>query len=147
MPTRIAVQATARAGAVQLLRDYADAANVRLQVYPGRPRSINPPTAFVDVMRERQTEWFGAERQRTPSVEVLVVHGTFDSADSADQRDAFVDGFSDWLADRPHAFGANSLVSITAIDDEPTFVPDWVPPERQVPYYATRITLEGFATT
>ena len=37
------LQASLRAAAVTLLTDYAADANVRLQVYPARPRSINPP--------------------------------------------------------------------------------------------------------
>src|SRR5689334_19620537 len=147
MPTRIAVQAQARAGAVQLLRDYAAEANIRLQVYPARPRSINPPTAFVDVMRETLTDTTGRNRERRPVVEVLCVWGTFDSADTASQRDDFVDGFLDWVADNPYAFGANTLQEAVTVEDDPVFIPDWVAPENQKAYYATRISLEGFTAT
>lgn len=128
-----------------MLRDYAIAANLKLQVYPGRPRSINPPTAFVDVLRERLEPTTERSFNRVPSVELLIVWGTFDSADVAEQRDAFVDGFFEWQADRPYAFGSNTLVALTSVDDEPTFTADWI--EVQKAYYATRLTLEGFANT
>ena len=52
MPTRVAFQAAARAGAVQLLTDYKADSGIGLQIYPGRPRSINPPSAFVDRIYE-----------------------------------------------------------------------------------------------
>jgi hypothetical protein len=147
VPTRIAVQSSARAGAVTLLTGYAAAVNLKLQVYPARPRSVFPPTAFVDLMRETLSDFAGTIRQRVPVVEVVVIHGLFDSKEAADQRDEFVDGFLDWVADNFHAFGANTLVAGVSVDDEPNYIPDWVPPEQQRSYYATRIALEGFAST
>jgi hypothetical protein len=152
VPTRLAVQSLARAGAVTLLTDYAAAVNLKLQVYPARPRSIYPPTAFVDVMRETLSDFVSTIRQRVPVVEVVVLHGLFDSKEAADQRDEFVDGFLDWVADNFHAFGPNTLVAGVSVDDEPAYTPDWPPfagqpPGTQTTYYATRITLEGFAAT
>ena len=145
--TRIPFQTQARAGAVQLLNDFAADVGITLQVYPGRPRSIFPPTAFVDAINEVLTEYTLTTRQRIPSVEVIVLHGLFDAKDTVDQRDAFVDGFADWVADRYHAFGTNTLVAVTTIDDIPNYVPDWQAPEIQRSYFGTRITLEGFAAT
>ncbi len=144
---RIPVQTYARAGAVTLLTDYASDASIKLQVYPARPRSLNPPVAFVDTMRETLTEYTITTRQRQPIVELVVLHGLFDSLEAATQRDAFVDGFLDWVADRFHAFGVNTLVSGVSVDDDPNYVPNWMPPEQQFTYYATRITLEGLAAT
>ena len=37
----------------------------------------------------------------------------------------------------------NTLLGVTDTDDLPNYVPEWLPPERQLVYYATRITLEG----
>lgn len=137
------LEASLRAAAVTLLTDYAADAKTALQVYPARPRSIYPPTAFVDAMRE-QIAYTGQLRQRTPFADVIVIHGLFDSAEAANQRDAFIDGFLDWTTARPHAATANSVVGVTAIEDLPAYVPDWLPPDKQVAYYATQVTLEGY---
>jgi hypothetical protein len=148
MVTRIAFSAEMRAASVALLDAYAVAADVRLQTYRARPKSLFPPTAFVDRLSE-VIEYPGAVtwRQRTLRAEVIVVHGLFDSGDAVDQRDAFVDGFMDWVTDNVHAAGANTTVGLVAVDDEPAWSPDWRPANTEnIPtYYATRITLEGFA--
>ena len=145
--TRIPFQTQSRAGAVTLLTAYATSASIKLQIYPGRPRSINPPCAFVDLLRETLTEFTITTRQRTVSVEVVVVFGLFDSQEAANQKDAFADGFADWCADNFHAFGTNTLMASISIDDDPNYVPNWLPDAQQGPYYASRITLEGFAAT
>lgn len=139
------MQATMRAAAVQLLTDYAADAGIKLQVYPGRPLSVFPPTAFVDLIRETITYPGITLRQRTPLVEVIVLHGLFDSKDATEQKDAFVDGFLDWVTDRYHAAGANTLIAAVSTEDVPAYVPDWQPPDVQRVYYATRIVLEGYA--
>ena len=139
------LQADIRAAAAELLKDYAASAGTKLQVYPARPRSIFPPTAFVDVIRE-SIDYFGMTlRQRRPIAEVVVIHSDIDSKGAADQKDAFVDGFLDWVTDRYHAVGANTLIAVTETEDIPNYVPDWMPPEQQLVYYATRLTLEGLA--
>lgn len=142
--TRVAFREAMRAASVQLLKDYAADRDVRLQVYPGRPASVFPPCAFVD----RFTETLDPDNflQRSPRAEILVLHGLFDSADAVSQADAFVDGFVDWVADRFHAAGANTLIGPVSTEDEPNFVTDWMAEEKQRAYYATRITLEGFAS-
>ena len=136
------MQAALRAAVVQLLKDYAADAHIKLQVYPGRPRTLYPPTAFVDTMHERIT--YDGLRQRYPTAEVVVVWGLFDSAEAVAQRDAFVDGFLDWWTDKPHAVSANSISDINAFGDLPAYVPDWV--EAKNAYYATLITVEGYTS-
>jgi hypothetical protein len=134
-----------RAAAVTLLTDYAQDAGIKLQVYPGRPRSIFPPTAFVDRISET-IDYVGITlRQRNPIASVVVIHGRFDTADTADQKDAFVDGFLDWVTDRYHAMGANTTLGGVSVEDDPNYVPDWLPPEEQRSYYATLISLRGYA--
>lgn len=128
-----------------LLTDYAASAALKMQVYPGRPRTISPPTGFVDTIRERITYTGPTLRQRVPTVELVVIHGIFDSKDAADQKDAFVDGFLDWVNTRYHQAGPNTLIGATETEDDPNYVPDWLPPEQQRVYYATRLTLEGLA--
>jgi len=139
------LQADVRAAAVELLSDYAAAAAVKLQVYPARPRSTAPPTAFVDVIRDTIAYTGPTLRQRHPVAEIVVIHGIFDSKEAADQKDAFVDGFLDWAVTRYHEAGANTLIGATDTEDLPNYVPEWMPPAQQLVYYATRITLEGLA--
>jgi hypothetical protein len=143
--TRIAFQTAMRAAAVALLTDYKADRGIPLQIYPARPRTVVPPCAFVDRLRERVTFTGATLRQRVPSVEVVVLHGLFDSKDAADQRDEFVDGFTEWVLDNYHAAGANTLIGAVETEDDPSYVPDWQPQEVQRSYYATRITLEGLA--
>lgn len=138
-------QTQLRAACVEMLGAYKTAVDIKLQIYPGRPRTVNPPTAFVDTMRETIV-YVGHLAQRTPQADVVVVHGLYDSAEAASQKDDFVDGFLDWVTGDYHAAGANTLVAVVATEDDPTYVPDWLPPEQQRDYYATRITVEGFAS-
>lgn len=148
MPDRINLQTELRAAAVQLLTDYVDDAGLSMFVWPARQMTnVQAPSAFVNGMRERQTDYAGATRKRIAQCDVAVLHGLFDSADAATQRDAFVDGFSNWVADRYHAAGPNTLIEVVSLSDEPTFRVDWVPQQQQRTYYATVITLEAFAGT
>lgn len=148
--TRIAFQAAMRAACVDLLTDYASEvidyeARLKLQVYPGRPRSIHPPTAFVDGINETLPTDGSMLVRRLPRADVIVIHGLMDTADSAEQKDAFVDGFIDWTLDRLHAAGANTTIAVSETEDLPNYVPEWLPPDQQRTYYATRIQLEGLA--
>jgi hypothetical protein len=142
------LQASMRAAAVEMLTDYAADVSVKLQVYPARPASLFPPSAFVDKMGER-LEWSGTGwPQRTATAEVVVVHGVFDSGEAAAQRDAFVDGFVYWVADHFDAAGANTVCALVGVEDEPAWQPDWTPANLKGAlgiYYATRLTLEGYA--
>lgn len=143
-----------RAACVSLLTAYAASASVRLQVYRARPRTLSAPCAFVDVVRESRV-YHGVQLvQRTPQADVVIVHGprlpeggSFDSGVAVDQADAFVDGFTAWVDASVHAIGPNTTIGAVSVEDDPTFVPDWMPPNEQVSYYATRITLEGFAAS
>jgi hypothetical protein len=141
----VGLQADARYAAIALLADYGVAAGIKLQSYPGRPKSIAPPCAFVDLIHEHLEYTGPTLRQRVPVVEVIVVHGIYDTKEAADQKDAFVDGFLDWVNVRYHAMGANTTIGVTDTEDLPNYVPEWMPPDRQLVYYATRISLEGLA--
>ena len=139
------IRTDARAAAVSLLKAYHDDVMSTLQVYEGRPRSLYPPHAFVDRIREDAVYPAGVLPQRTVRVEVVVVHGLFDSGDAVAQADTFGDGFIEWVTADVHAAGANTTIGVVSIDDEPDFVNDWMPPEKQGVHYATRITLEVYA--
>lgn len=148
-------RADVRAACVTLLGEYKDAVNQQradddeapyiLQIYPGRPRSVNPPCAFVDRISEDIAYTGPTLYQRTPRAEVVILHGLFDTKEAVDQADAFTDGFLAFVTADVHAAGANTTIGITSADDEPTFVNDWVPPDQQRVYFGTRYTLEGFA--
>ena len=129
-----------------VLESYKDEVEINLQVYPARPRTIVPPSAFVDAIREVIT-YSGHLVQRRPTADIIVVHGLFDSKEAADQKDAFVDGFLDWFIDQSHAAGANTLLAIIEAEDIPDYVNAWAPPAEQRTYYATRIGVEGLALT
>ena len=143
---RYAMQTAVRAACVDMLEDYATAASIKLQVYPARPRSVNPPTAFVDNLSEATT-YTGLLVQRLVTAEVIVMHGLFDSKVAADQRDAFVDGFIDHVIDTIHAAGSNTTIGAISTEDVPDYINDWMPPAEQRTYYATRIVLEGLSLT
>jgi len=140
----VGFQEDVRAAAISLLEGHAQAASVKLNTYPGRPRSINPPHAFVDVMRETIV-YTGHMMSRTVQADVVLVYGTFDSGEAVAQKDEFVDGFIDYVRDNVHEAGAATTIGVVSTEDDPTFVPDWLARELQRTYYATRITLEGFA--
>lgn len=135
-----------RAAAVQFLKDYATDADVNLQVYPGRVRSVFPPCAFIDGILESFTPFTERHFQRTPQVRVIVLFGLFDSADAVAQKDRFVDGFVEWASSYPHAAGGNTLIRVSQAEDIPDYVPEWLPPNEQRTYYGVVITLEGFGT-
>jgi len=139
-------QSAYREAAVTFFDEYAAFAGVKLQTYPGRPRTLYPPTAFVDRLLETFTPFTEHYFQRVPIVEVILVHGLFDAKDAVDQKDTFVDGLLEWVSARPHAAGANTLIRISQTEDLPAWVPDWLPPNEQRTYYATQVTLEGFGT-
>lgn len=144
-PVRPAFRTRLRAAAVELVSSYAEEADppVSLQVYPARPASLFPPTAFVDRIREKIAYNGPSRRQRSPIVELVVVHALFDSKATAEDGDAFVDGFLEYVATRYHAAHPNSLVSIPEYEDVPTFTADWLPVDRPRRFYATVFALEG----
>jgi hypothetical protein len=142
----LTMQADMRAAAVTLLEAYRTAASLKLQVFAARTRSILPPAAFVDRMGATFETIGITLTQTVPTCEVLVLHGLFDSKEAVTQRDAFVDGFASYVQTQYHAAGANTLIAAVRVEDEPDYVADWLVTEKQGPYYATRITLEGFAS-
>lgn len=127
------------------LAAHATASNVKLSTYPGRPTSIGTPHAFVDNIQEENV-LSGHLMQRTVTVTVVILWGTFDSKAAVEQKDEFVDGFAEYLRDVPNyaAAGASSIFRFAGSEDDPTFTPDWLPREVQRPYFATRMTLEGY---
>lgn len=141
--TTIPFQTQMRAAAVDLLNDYASSASVKLQVYPGRPARLLPPTGFVDRIVERVVMTGPTMRQRFPTVVVTLVWGLFDSMEAVNQRDAFIDGFMDWVTSNYHAAGATTLIAPTLTEDLPGWQPSWLATDHV--YFATELSLEGYA--
>jgi len=118
-----------------------------LQIYPGRPRTLVPPSIWQD--RRRDTISFRGARDvnfmgHVLTTELVALHGLFDSAEAVAQRDAFVDAFTSYVrANRDTGLaGPNSVLLSMVVDDVPNYVPDWVPERDQLTYFATLITLE-----
>ena len=136
-------RAALRAAAVTLLEGYKAANNGSLtQIYPGRPASFYAPCAFVEAINEPDINYTAQMVQRTPRAEIRLVHGTFDSAEAVSQQDALVDGFLQYVIDNKHAASARSLVAVVAVQDEPGWVPEWLPDKS---FYSTVVVLEGAA--
>lgn len=140
---RAAFQTAMRAACVSLLTAYGASVNIKLQVYPGRPRSLYPPTAFVDGITDELN--YDGLRRRTTTAEVIVVHGLYDSEEAAVQKDTFMDSFIDWATDNSDEAGPGTVVEVRRTTDLPDFIPDWMPPDQQKTYYATRVELEGIS--
>lgn len=137
-------RANSRAAAVTMMKAYRDDADVKVDVYRARPRTIRAPHGFIDRVTEAAVFPAGVLPQRTVRVEVVILHGKFDDGDAVDQADRFCDGFMEWVTDDVHAAGGNTTIGVVAIEDEPDFVNDWMPPDSQSVYFASRITLEVY---
>lgn len=144
--SRLALQTGARAGTISLVDGYRTATGLSLgQLYRSRPARLKPPSAYIDRITEQTTGFTKEESQRTVRVYLRIVWGVYDPGDSVDQRDRFIDGFYGHVEDNPHAFGANSLCTWLAVEDDENFQADWI--DSTEPLYMTEITLEGFAST
>lgn len=113
------------------------------QTFRARPANLQPPSAFVDGIDEREILYTPAGTQRTPDVRIRIVRGTFNSGDVVDANDDLVDDFIDYVIANRHAAGPNTLALISAVEDDDGWVPEWMPPDRQLPYYSTIVTLSG----
>lgn len=138
---RIALQTAARAGAMTLITAYCASVSLRAQTYRARPKQAKPPTFYVESITEVITAFTAAERQRTARVTIRALWGRYDDGDAVDQRDTFVDGFLDYVADNFHAFGSNTDVNAVAVADDPEFDFDGDA------LLSSAIVLEGFAST
>lgn len=141
------IRTDARAAAVALVEAYKASAHIRLTMYPARPSSLAPSHAWVDGLAETLAYPAGVLSQRTVRVTIVLVHGLFDSKEAVDNADAFVDGFVPWVEGNPHAAGGNTVCGLIDIEDDPTFVPEWLKPELQRTHFATRLVLEVYAGT
>lgn len=143
MPTSVA-SATLTSQIMAALEAYRTAAGLPLNLYPGRPVTITPPHAFIGERRDVISSIMaGSAMEHVATVEVIVVHGLFDSAEAIKQRDAWVDGFNSYLRDSLRGqglAGGNSVLERWTVDDTPDYTPNWTATE--MAYYATTYRLE-----
>ena len=144
--TTIAFQTKMRAGVMTLLREYITGTGIKGQIYPGRPTKLFAPSFFPDLMNEETVFSGPKNRQRTVRASVLAVWGLFDSLEAVTQRDAFCDGFADYVTDNRDVIDPAAVIGAISFDDIPDFVPNWIAPDEQITYFATRITLEGYVS-
>lgn len=143
MPSSVA-SSTLTSSIVSALEAYKSAAGVSLNIYRGRPKTISPPHAWIDTRHDDISSIMaGSAMDHTATVEVVVVHGEFDTAEAVNQRDAWVDGFNSYLRDSLRGeglAGGNSVLEKWTVDDTPDYTPTWTVTERA--YYATIYRLE-----
>lgn len=145
--SRLDLQTAVRAGAVGLVNGYRTAVSLQLgQVYRARPAQIKAPSVFVDSVSEDASSFTREEYQRVVRVGIRVVWGVYDSGQTVDQRDEFVDGFYGHVADNYHAFDGNAECIWIGTEDDEDWRPDWIDNDDSK-YFSTLITLEGRAST
>lgn len=145
---RLPLHTNARAGTVTLVSGYRTTANLDLgQLYRARPKgSPKVPCAFIDRIVEDADSFTREESQRVVRVALRVVWGVYDTGDTVDQRDRFVDGFYAYVMDSgADAFGANAVLYWRGVTDDPDWKPEWL--DQSEPLFMTEITLEGQAST
>lgn len=129
----------ARTGAKALMTGYKTSASSKVQVYGGRPSSIYPPTLFIDAINDPAIITTRGPRLRTPAVDIIAIQGIFDSEEAADNQDALIDDFLDYVRVHFDIAGAGIVVTADRVEDLPAYVPDWI--ENAPVYYASRVTL------
>lgn len=131
-----------RSAALTLLNGYKAAhAGSLNQTYAARPKQVFVKAGFVDSIDE-EISYTPAGMQRTQQARIRLVRGEFATEDVAEQNDALVDGFIEYVIDNKHAAGANTLVMVTAVDDDDGWVPEWINPPTKA-FYSTLVTLSG----
>lgn len=132
-----------RIAAITLLDGFMAANPTMLKhTFRARPASIMVPCAFVDGIDE-DIAYTPAGAQRTPDARIRIVRGTFGAGDVADANDELIDDFIDYVVDNLHAAGPNTLALITSVEDDDGWIPEWMPADKQLPYFSTILTLSG----
>lgn len=90
------------------------------QTYGARPGSLYPPCAFVGDWREPTISLDMQLVTRLPQVELLLVQGEYDNAETMDRQDILTDAFVSYLANHPHV-GNGVIISLGTDDREVTF--------------------------
>lgn len=140
---RLAMQSATRTGAMALLTAFIASTNTTMQLYRAKPKQAKPPTGYVEGIEETLTPFTIDNQQRTTRARIrLLWRDDVDAGAAVDQRDAFIDGFAEWVIEHPHAFDANALTEAVSVSDDPDF--DF---GDGTDYLSSLLVLEGFAAT
>jgi hypothetical protein len=95
----------------------ADKAKIQ-QTYRARPATMNPPALFVGTWRESislDMQLVGRQAQ----VDILLVQGIYDNAETMDRQDGLTDAFISYMANHPYV-GVGTNLSLLTLDQEIT---------------------------
>jgi hypothetical protein len=133
-------RADMRAAGLALLNGFRTATGLIRQEYDAIPRSFKAPLGFVGDFAEPAISHTMSLRTRTPQMEIVLVVGVYDNAEAAHLQDQIVQGFMDYVSNRPHQVsGATLIQPISTRDTTLTLGVG----ERAANYRATVVTVEG----
>lgn len=79
---------------------------------------------------------------RTPEIVIRFVRGTFSRGDVTDANDELIDGFLAYVRDNYHAAGPNTDSTVTSVEDDDGWTPEWMAADSQpIAYYSTLVTI------
>ena len=86
------------------------------QSYRARPASFHPPLIYIGAISETLQHSAGV-RQRLQTVQVALVRGLYDNAETMEWLDDATDSLLDYLSDRPHAIDNATVITPTGTED------------------------------
>lgn len=101
------------------LLDSFKAANPTLlqQTYRARPGSFHPPLGYVGLINEPSIQHMSGVRRRQVRVQLVLVQGLYDNAETSDRQDVLADTFLDYLTANPHAINGRSVIDVPSMED------------------------------
>ena len=132
-------RADARVALNTLLSSFL-AANPTLlnQVYRARPKTLHPPCAFIGDWHEPTITLDMSIVTRLPQVDLVLVQGEYDNAETMDAQDVLTDAFISYLANNAHQ-GNGVITRLSTADAEVNFS---APGGSVVHYLTTIVTVE-----
>ena len=122
--------------ALAAILDDFRAANPSLirQTYRARPASFHPPCAYVGVINETISHQFGSQRTRIQTGSLVLIHGLYDNAETADRQDVLADALITYLTDQHARVAGTTLLEATSAEDVELVI-------KEVPYAATVVVV------
>ena len=90
------------------------------QTYRARPGTLHPPCAFIGDWREPTIALDMSIVTRLPLVDLVLVQGEYDNAETMDRQDVLTDAFLSYLANNAHQ-GNGVITRLSTSDAEVTF--------------------------
>lgn len=113
-------RATARTALLAFLDAWKTADATIQQTYRARPRTLHAPCAFIGDWRESVN--FDAQLgTRTPTVDIHLISGQYDNAESMDRQDVLVDGFLSYVGN--HSRVSIGVIIVVSIADAEVTLP------------------------